>query len=259
MTGRRCVVSMDVVSANVPDAAAWLAEFARREAVYRFERTMFGASVAAKIAAERAPAVKPEIVPIVLDEAHEVDVDDPGVPDSARRLERAARAAGWFPLDLVAAMAADPGRGVVRTLSVRARRRDERTWAIWLNGSFDQAWYSGPTGLERLGWARMKAGPARTAMSVDSMSLSQIKALAAGRGIKIPSKFKKSEVVEFVKAAGLTAGEPAPPLRGVLDAIEGVRGPRQWLAHFEAIERERVAAAVAVISQTFPGLQLIHH
>lgn len=242
------------------DAAAWRAEFARREAQYLFERAMRHAGIAAKIAAERAPVTaKAEIVLVVLEADHEVDADDDLVPSSARSAARAAAAVGWFPVELRAALAAVPGRGLIRTLSLRARRHDERFFAIWRGGSFDVAWYVGPGGLERLGGERMKAGSAQETVSVDDMTLPAIKALAAERGIKIPSKFKKPEVLDFVKEIGLSSGAPAPKLRGVLDVIEGVRGPRQWLAHFEALEREQTAAAVGLISQAFPGLQLIRH
>src|SRR5512147_146224 len=157
------------------DAAAWRAEFARREAQWRFERAMHWAS----ISAERAPAAsKGEVTPVVL-ESWEADEDD--LPTTAQRVVSRAQAAGWTTR-MVASIAAVPSIGLVNVVTVRARRHDERLWTAWRNGGFDVAWYSGPSGLERLGWARL--GGAR----------------------KTPLK-----------------------VRGVLDAIEGIRGPRQWL------------------------------
>lgn len=179
------------------DAAAWRAEFARREAQYLFERAMRHAGVAAKIAAERASVtVKAEIAPMVL-ETWEADEDD--LPTTAQRVVSRAQAAGWTTRT-VASIAAVPTIGLVNVVTVRCRRHDERLWAAWRNGGFDVAWYSGPSGLEKLGWARL-GGTRKTPLKV----------------------------------------------RGVLDAIEGIRGPRQWLAHFEALEREQTTAVIRVL------------
>ncbi len=107
-------------------------------------------------------------------------------------------------------------------MTVRGSRHDERFWAAWWNDAFECAWYVGPTGLERLGGDRMSLAPVAVT-PVDQMTVPQIKSLAVDRGIHIPSKFKKAEVIEYVRAAGLTHSLPPPRVRGVMDAIEGRR------------------------------------
>ena len=91
---------------------------------------------------------------------------------------------------------------MLRVVTVRARRHDERVWAGWVNGAFDTGMYlAGGAPIERLGWARI-----------------------TGKR-KVPLK-----------------------QRGVLDVIEGIRGPRQWIEHFEA---QDLARAVGLISAAF--------
>ena len=228
------------------DADTWLAEFARREGQWRFERTMRWAEIAKP--AVVAPAVAG---PVVLEAGHDVELDDEAVPRSAQAVARAGIAAGWA-VRVVASVAVEPAKGLVSVVTVRGRRHDERFWAAWNRGGFDTGWYVGPGGLERLGGERMHLRPAG-AVSVDVMTVPQIKTLAGERGIRIPTKFKKAEVIAHVKAAGLTASEPPPPTRGVLDVVEGVHGPRQWV---DLLERQEMDRAVGLISAAFPGLSL---
>lgn len=179
-------------------AAAWLAEFDQRGAQFRAERAAYHEHVAAMIDAERAGVAKVAPAPVVLTSGREIDVED--APASARRVVAAANAAGWATR-LVGSVAADPGRGIAEVVTVRVRRHDERLWAAWRNGAFDVAWYVGPSGLERVGWARL----------------------------------------------------PRTKRRGVLDVIEGVRGPAQWV---DLLERQEVERVVGLISAAFPGLSL---
>jgi hypothetical protein len=183
-------------------AAAWLAEFDRRGEEFRAAAAARHRALGPMRAEVRAVAR-----PVVLEAGREVDVDadQDRVPSSALRLAAGAGAAGWA-VRVMASSAADPTRGLVNVVTVRARRHDERVWAAWWNGSFDVAWYVGPTGLERLGWARL------------------------GGKRKIPLK-----------------------VRGVLDVIEGVRGPKQWV---DLLEHQEMARATGLISQAFPGLCL---
>jgi hypothetical protein len=197
------------------DADAWLAEFARREGQWRFERTMRWAEISAKSAPKAAAIVAG---PVVLEVGHDVELDDGAVPRSAQAVARAGIAAGWA-VRVVASSAADPAKGLVSVVTVRGRRLDERFWAAWNRGGFDTGWYVGPGGLERLGGQRL-ATLAKSAMT---------RANKAGVEVK------------------------APEIRGVLDAIEGVRGPRQWV---DLLERQDMDRAVGLISAAFPGLQL---
>ena len=184
-------------------AAAWIAEFDRRGEEFR------AAATARHLALGPVRAeVRERARPVVLEMGRDVDDDAAGVPSSALRLAAGARAAGWA-VRIVASVAADPTRGLVNVVTMRARRHDERCWAAWWNGAFDVAWYVGPGGLERLGWARL-GGKRKTPLKV----------------------------------------------RGVLDAVEGVRGPAQWV---DLLERQEQDRAVGVLSSAFPGLQLTRH
>jgi hypothetical protein len=196
------------------DAAAWLHEFARREQVWRDERQAFWD----RLGAERHREARVEAMPVVLTPGHEIDVDDEAVPRSARAVAKAGIAAGWA-VRVVASVAADPGRGILSIVTVRARRHDERLWAAWNRGGFDTAWYVGPGGLERLGGQRL-ATLAKSAMT---------RANKAGVEVK------------------------APEVRGVPDVIEGVRGPKQWV---DLLERQDMDRAMNLIRQAWPGLQL---
>ena len=201
------------------DADAWLAEFARREGQWRFDRSMRWAEIAAK--SRPAPAVV-VAVPVVLEAGHDVELDDEAVPRSAQAVARAGIAAGWA-VRVVASVAVEPAKGLVSVVTVRGRRHDERFWAAWNRGGFDTGWYVGPGGLERLGGQRL-ATLAKSAMT---------RANKAGVEVK------------------------APEIRGVLDVVEGVRGPRQWV---DVLERQEVERAVGLISAAFGGAErLTYH
>ena len=196
------------------DAAAWLAEFERREQVWYDERQ----ALWDRLAAQRAVVPVAVAGPVVLEGGHDVEADDGVVPDSARRVAAAASAAGWA-VRIVASVAADPTSGIVTVVTVRARRHDERLWAAWNRGGFDVGWYVGPGGLERLGGQRL------TTLTKSAMTRA--------------------------RKAGVEAS--VPQIRGVLDVIEGVRGPRQWV---DLLERQDMDRAVDLIRQAWPGLSL---
>lgn len=92
--------------------------------------------------------------PVVLERGREIDAQSQACPASARRVVAAAGGAGW-QARTVRALAADPRKGLIESITVRARRHDERLWAAWWNGSFQHAWYLGAGGLEQLGMARV--------------------------------------------------------------------------------------------------------
>lgn len=174
------------------DAAAWLAEFARREQVWRDERQAFMDRVGALATAKHESHSSDVGKPVVL-ETREADEDD--LPTAAKRVAARAAATGWSTRT-VASLAAVPASGLVTVVTVRCRRHDERCWAAWHNGRFDVAWYGGPTGLERLGMVKSKVR------------------------------------------------------RRIVDVIEGVRGPKQWI---DLLERQEMDRAVQVLRDASLG------
>lgn len=143
------------------NAAAWLAEFARRDEAWRQEREAFHREVGERIRAEVSAGVRaPPMVPVVFEserfEWEDFDDDDfaEDLPRAARRVARVALSTGWATW-AVRARAALPTKGLIVTWSARARRHDEGLVAVWRNGAFDSALYCGPTGLERLAAARV--------------------------------------------------------------------------------------------------------
>lgn len=171
-----------------------------------------------KIAARTAPAVVAGAArPVVLEPGHDVEVGHEDVPASARRAAAAGLVHGW-DVRVVRSVAADVRVGLLVVVTVRLRRGDERIWAGWSAGRFVEAWHVGDvTGLERLGGSRLAS---------------------------------------LTKAAVKRGAQVMPTTRGVLDAIEGVLRPDQWL---DLLERQDVARATGLIAQAFPGLQLISH
>lgn len=208
------------------DATEWLAHWAAAEARYLGERDERYRRIAAKIKAELHPEPRVAPAPVVLVGATEVESDSCPV-DSVRTAVAAARGTGWavrVTLARAFEVSARGKGGVVESYAVRCARHDERLWAAWWNGAFECGQYfrrGGTGGVELLGGSRMGAW-APGAVSVDAMTVVQIRALAVERGIKIPSKYAKAAIVEHVKALGLVAADAPPPRRGVLDALEGL-------------------------------------
>lgn len=85
---------------------------------------------------------------LVVFEWHVVD-DLDALPASARRVAAAARGVGWR-VRAVEALACDPCRGVIKSLTVRFARHDEAGFAAWHNGHFAHAWLVGVRGIEKL-------------------------------------------------------------------------------------------------------------
>jgi hypothetical protein len=206
------------------DAAAWLAWFAEREQAWIGASVAFRVGVAAKIEVERAPKdIRKDWEHAVVLDMKVVDLDGE-MPNAPHRVALAALAAGWSGRG-VRAVAAVPGKGVVESWSVRAARHDERVWASWWNGAFDAGQYyrrGAGEAMEVLAGDRMGQWNPGAVLAVESMTVPQIKTLAAERGIKIPSKYAKAAVIEHVKALGLASAAVPKPRRGVLDAIEGL-------------------------------------
>lgn len=198
-----------------------MAQFVAASDRYLADRAAMHARVGARITAELHPEFdsRSVVVPVVLEPAADVLGDVPVV--ACGRALTAALAAGW-DARVTRAVAAVPRTGLLTTYALRARRHDERLWACWWNGAFEAAQYfRAGSQVEALGGQRM-AAMVSAAVPVEGMSLAQIKSLAAERGIKIPSKFKKDQVVAHVRAAGLVFAPAPPPRRGVLDALEGL-------------------------------------
>ncbi len=185
-------------------AAAWLAEFARRDDGWREQRAAYHREVGERIRAELAPVVRPVPRPVVL-EGPRVFADEDemaAVPAVVRRHWNAALGTGWSA-KAVRAAAAVAGLGVLETWSLRCARHDERLIAVWWitqgqdgkpSTSFNLGCYQGPAavGLEQLGVETVE-GRARAIM----------KAVLAGKKV-VP--------------AALTR-------RGLMDAINGMRLP----------------------------------
>lgn len=190
------------------DAAAWLAEFARRDDAWREQRAAYHREVGGRIEAERAPVVRVAPRPIVLqgpdvfDDETDFDEDQVKVPSVVRRHWNAALSVGWGA-KTVRAAALVAGLGLLETWSLRCARHDERLIAVWWttrdaddkpSTSFNLGCYQGPAavGLELLGVETIEA---------------------RGRAI----------------AKAMLAGKKAVPAalarRGLMDAINGVRLP----------------------------------
>ncbi len=145
------------------DAAAWLAEFAQREArldVWRAAAALRHQLMGDRIRRELHPIVESHSrwdATVVLDKARELDCglsdneqeSDSRIASSLRTAAGLALSVGWATR-VVGSVAAVPGKGVVDCVTLRCRRHDERLWAAWWNGSYDCGWYVGPTGLEQL-------------------------------------------------------------------------------------------------------------
>lgn len=58
----------------------------------------------------------------------------------------------------MAALAADPAKGLISSVTVRFSRHDERGFAAWWNGAYECGWFvSKADGLERLAGTRMRS------------------------------------------------------------------------------------------------------
>jgi hypothetical protein len=59
------------------------------------------------------------------------------------------------------------------------------------------------------------------------------------------------------RLGGRRMSAKATNVRGVLDVIEGIRGPRQWASLFEMEGQRDHARAVGVLRSAFPALELV--
>lgn len=167
----------------------WLAEFARRGEQFRAAASAFHRHVGGLGGAVEAVPARP----VVLEPARDVRRSDQDLPRSASGLLDLAHSLGWSGR-LVASAAAHPSKGYVEVVTLRFRRHDERGFAAWWNGAYECGWYVGPDGLEPLAGTPMSTRASAAATRA-------AKALAAGKP------------------------EPAavPMIRGVRDALEGIR------------------------------------
>lgn len=185
--------------------------------LYHAGRAAWHNWVGARIAAELHPAVPVAPRPVVLSSI-ELDPDAPGLPAGARAVARVGLATGWA-VRARYAIAIDPHKGRVETAALVCSRHEERCWAAWWGGGFECGWY----GLERLGWARLKDGYSAAPVPIATLSVVAMKATAAGLGIKVPSTLRKDGVVDYLAKMGVTSVPRPKPVRGVLDALEGIQ------------------------------------
>lgn len=167
--------------------AEWLVEFDQRARDWKESQYE---SISRSLAAKYESHSRIEVLPVVLVGRHEIDSGSADCPRSARALVKFGLEHGWA-VQLWAALAAHPVKGLVASVSLRARRGDEGVIGIWWDGGYECGWYAGPTGFERLGAARIE-------------SLSKAAATRAAK-------------------AGPGVVPVAVRMRGVADALEGVR------------------------------------
>lgn len=135
-------------------ADEWRARFAEQR--WRAERD----ELWARIGGEReSDSERRSSATVVLRPAHEAGSVD--IPVSAARVETAALAAGWAAR-VVRSVAAVPRTGILRVVTVRGSRHDERFWAAWWQSgdkpaSFECAQYLvRGSAIERLGFRTTK-------------------------------------------------------------------------------------------------------
>ena len=133
-------------------ADEWRARFFEQR--WRAERDELWARVGADLPAGVGAANRP----VVLVSGREAEPDgiDVSAPAGARRVGSAALAAGWA-VRIVESVAAVPRTGILRVVTVRGARHDERFWAAWWNGRFECAQYLvRGCAIERLGFRTTK-------------------------------------------------------------------------------------------------------
>jgi hypothetical protein len=198
----------------------WLAHFNAREVAWKVRQRQ---RIEARLAAKHESRSGQPAVPVVFEPARELDSGSDGVSRDAARWLDAAHSCGWSAR-LIGSTAAEPTRGVVNVVTLRAARGNERVWAAWHNGAFDVAWYFGPTGMEPLGARRVGHREVVLSAPVESMSVKALLDLAKERGIVIATKNRrKDQVLVELLVRGVTHATPPARTRGVADALEGVR------------------------------------
>ena len=138
-------------------ADEWRARFFEQR--WRAERDELWARVGADLPAGVGAANRP----VVLVSGREAEPDgiDVSAPAGARRVGSAALAAGWA-VRIVESVAAVPRTGILRVVTVRGARHDERFWAAWWQSgdkpaSFECAQYLvRGCAIERLGFRTTK-------------------------------------------------------------------------------------------------------
>jgi hypothetical protein len=199
----------------------WLAHFDAQEVAWK---TRQREAIEARLAAKHGSGPGRAAAPVVFEAGHELDSGSDDLPRDARRWASLAQACGWAAR-LVGSSAADPGKGVVEVITLRAARHDERVWAAWWRGAFDVAWYLAPAGLEKLGARRvMVHDPRASSVPIESLGVKALLVLIKERGIVIPTKDRgRDRIVAELLVRGVTHATPPAPTRGVADALEGIR------------------------------------
>lgn len=174
-------------------ASDWLEDFARRDEAGRAWIAGEHRRIGALIAGETGGLAPREVssAATVLEPGSDVEVDEPTLVATARRMASLALSLGWS-VRIVRSVAAVPKLGLVLVVTLRMKRHDERCWAAWWNGRFECAQY----------WSSEQA--------IESLAASSVAQRA------------KTEATVAAKAGRA----PRPVLvRGLVDAIEGRRLP----------------------------------
>jgi len=131
------------------DQAAWLEQFDQRVTAFvAAERERIDERLRQRREAERGE-IKVVADVVILGSSCD-DGDLVAASSVVRRVVASALAAGWSART-VRALAADPTKGLIESVTVRFARHDERGFAAWWGGRFQCAWLLGPLGFERLG------------------------------------------------------------------------------------------------------------
>jgi hypothetical protein len=209
------------MSADAPlTQAEWLAYFHARQARWSARQHE---EIARRLAEKYEASSRAVAVPVVFTPGHEMAPDSDGLPRDAHRWVNLALACGWSAR-LVGSTAADPMKGIVMAITLRAARHDERVFSAWHNGAFDVAWYVTRAGLERLGARRLSQGTLVASAPIESLPVKALLPMIKERGISIPTKDRnRDRIVAELLIRGVTHAVPPDPVRGVADALEGIR------------------------------------
>jgi hypothetical protein len=166
------------------NAQDWLARFAIEDARRVAEQVQIRAEIAAKVNRIQVANVNP------------IQVLEPGRGldshiGAVAKAVLAARTNGWTTR-VVESLAADPRKGIIEIVTLRARRHDERCWAAWWSGAYQGGWYwSREAQVEALGWERLGDRVAR-----------MLKAAQAGK--PVPEALRVRSILDVFDGIQLT-------------------------------------------------------